>query len=222
MNKYIPILKNTTMFKGINEKEISSMLSCLSAQTKHYHKNEYILRSGEQIHTVGMVLEGLAMIANEDIWGNRNIISEITTGMLYAESYACLSALPAEISVLASEDTTVMLFDISKILTVCSSACGFHTQLVKNLLGTIANKNMILTRKMGYLSKKTIRGKLLSYLSSESLKAGQISFTIPFDRQELADYLFIDRSALSNEISKLQKDGILTCKKNNFTLLRHD
>ena len=219
MKKYVPLLKNTNMFQGINENEITAMLSCLSARTCQFKKNEYILRSGEQIHAVGMVLDGLAMVADEDVWGNRNIISEITPGMLYAESYACLSSLPAEISVLASEDTTVMLFDISKILTICSSACGFHTRLIQNLLATIAKKNMLLTRKMGYLSKKTIREKLLSYLSSESLKAGQVSFTIPFDRQELADYLFIDRSALSNEISKLQKEGILLCKKNKFTLL---
>lgn len=219
MQKYISILKNSKMFHGITENEIASMLSCLSARTVSYKKNEYILRSGEQIHTVGMVLEGLALIADEDIWGNRNIISEISPGMLYAESYACLATLPAEISVLASDDTTVMLFDISKVLTVCSSGCNFHSRLIQNLLGTIANKNMLLTRKMSYLSKKTIRDKLLSYLSSESLKAGQVSFTIPFNRQELADYLFIDRSALSNEISKLQKEGILICKKNNFTLL---
>lgn len=219
MKQYISLLKNTRLFHGMNETEIFSMLSCLSARTVAYNKNEYILRSGEQIHTIGLVLEGLALIVNEDIWGNRNIISEISPGMLYAESYACLSSLPAEISVLASEETTVLLLDISKVLTVCSSACGFHTKLIQNLLSTIASKNVMLTKKMSYLTKKTIRNKLLSYLSTESLKAGQTTFTIPFDRQELADYLFIDRSALSNEISKLQKEGILICKKNKFTLL---
>ena len=219
MKDYIKVLKNTNMFSGINEEEISSMLSCLSAKTMTYHKNEYILRSGEQIHSVGMVLEGLALIESADVWGNRNIISEITPGMLYAESYACLSNLPAEISVLACEETTVMVFDIKRILTTCPSACGFHTRLIQNLLNTIATKNMLLTRKMSYLSKKTIRDKLLSYLSSESLKAGKVSFSIPFDRQELSDFLFVDRSALSNEIGKLQREGILICKKNNFTLL---
>lgn len=219
MKKYIPLLKNTKMFHGIHENEISTMLSCLSARTVSYKKNEYILRSGEQIHTVGMILDGLAFIADEDIWGKRNIISEISPGMLYAESYACLASFPTEISVLAGEDTTVMLFDIRKVLTVCSSNCDFHLRLIQNLFRMIANKNMLLTRKIGYLSKKTIRDKLLSYLSSESIKVGQKSFTIPFNRQELADYLFIDRSALSNEISKLQKEGILICKKNKFTLL---
>lgn len=219
MEKYISLLKNTNMFQGMHEKEISAILHCLSARTVNYKKNEFILRSGEQVHTVGMVLVGLVLIANEDVWGNRNIISEISPGMIYAESYACLSSVPAEISVIACEDTTVMLFDISNILTVCPSACIYHTRLIQNLLSIIASKNMLLTKKMDYLTKKTIREKLLSYLSSESLKAGQRTFTIPFNRQELADYLCIDRSALSNEISKLQKDEILICKKNKFTLL---
>ena len=169
-----------------------------------------------------MVLEGLALVEKEDIWGNRTIISEISPGSLYAESYACLSKLPAEISVIASDNTTVMLFDIRRILTTCSSSCGFHTKLIQNLLYTIAQKNVLLTKKMEYISKKTIKEKLLAYLSSEAMKAGSPTFNIPFNRQELADFLSVDRSALSSEISRLQKKGIISCRKNAFTILMPD
>lgn len=222
MKQYINLLKNTYMFNGINESEIEGMLKCLNARTMHYKKNEYILRNGETVNSIGMVLEGLALVEKEDIWGNRTIISEISPGSLYAESYACLSKLPAEISVIASDNTTVMLFDIRRILTTCSSSCGFHTKLIQNLLYTIAQKNVLLTKKMEYISKKTIKEKLLAYLSSEAMKAGSPTFNIPFNRQELADFLSVDRSALSSEISRLQKKGIISCRKNAFTILMPD
>lgn len=222
MKQYINLLKNTYMFNGINESEIEGMLKCLNARTMLYKKNEYILRNGETVNSIGMVLEGLALVEKEDIWGNRTIISEISPGSLYAESYACLSKLPAEISVIASDNTTVMLFDIRRILTTCSSSCGFHTKLIQNLLYTIAQKNVLLTKKMEYISKKTIKEKLLAYLSSEAMKAGCPTFNIPFNRQELADFLSVDRSALSSEISRLQKKGIISCRKNAFTILMPD
>ena len=222
MKQYINLLKNTYMFHGINESEIEGMLKCLNARTMLYKKNEYILRNGETVNSIGMVLEGLALVEKEDIWGNRTIISEISPGSLYAESYACLSKLPAEISVIASDNTTVMLFDIRRILTTCSSSCGFHTKLIQNLLYTIAQKNVLLTKKMEYISKKTIKEKLLAYLSSEAMKAGSPTFNIPFNRQELADFLSVDRSALSSEISRLQKKGIISCRKNAFTILMPD
>ena len=222
MKQYINLLKNTYMFNGINESEIEGMLKCLNARTMLYKKNEYILRNGETVNSIGMLLEGLALVEKEDIWGNRTIISEISPGSLYAESYACLSKLPAEISVIASDNTTVMLFDIRRILTTCSSSCGFHTKLIQNLLYTIAQKNVLLTKKMEYISKKTIKEKLLAYLSSEAMKAGSPTFNIPFNRQELADFLSVDRSALSSEISRLQKKGIISCRKNAFTILMPD
>ena len=222
MKQYINLLKNTYMFNGINESEIEGMLKCLNARTMLYKKNDYILRNGETVNSIGMVLEGLALVEKEDIWGNRTIISEISPGSLYAESYACLSKLPAEISVIASDNTTVMLFDIRRILTTCSSSCGFHTKLIQNLLYTIAQKNVLLTKKMEYISKKTIKEKLLAYLSSEAMKAGSPTFNIPFNRQELADFLSVDRSALSSEISRLQKKGIISCRKNAFTILMPD
>ena len=222
MNKYISILKNTNMFNGITENEILGMLKSLNASTVTYKYNEYILRYGENVTDICMVLDGLALIEKEDIWGNRSIISEISAGVLYAESYACLTKLPAEISVIASEDTTVMLFDMRRILTICSSSCTFHTKLIQNLLQTIAQKNVLLTKKIEYISKKTIKEKLLAYLSSEAMKANSSTFCIPFNRQELSDFLAVDRSALSTEIGKLKKSGVIACSKNKFTILNPD
>ncbi len=221
MKKYLPILKESNLFMGMDESAIEEMLLCLSARTQTFGRNETILRSGEQVSSVGMVLSGLAFVEREDFWGNRSIFSEISPGMIFAETYACLSQVPIETSVIASEETTVMFLNVRKILTICTSACSFHSRLIQNLLTTLAQKNMTLTRKIQHISLKTIRDRLLSYLSFESFKAGSSVFEIPFNRQQLADYLSVDRSALSSEISKLQREGILSCDKNKFKILSH-
>lgn len=165
-----------------------------------------------------MILSGQALIINDDVWGNRNIITELSSGMLYGESYACISSVPAQISVIANENLTIMLFNINHIVTTCSSSCSFHTRLIHNLLEIIARKNVRLMNKIDHVSKKNLRDKILNYLSSESMHAGSNTFTIPYDRQGLADYLNADRSALSSELSKLQKEGVLSYKKNTFSL----
>lgn len=218
MEEYLPVLKKSSLFSGVRPDEISVMLKCLSARLKHFKKEEFIIRSGDYIHSVGMVLSGTALIIQEDFWGKRTIISEVLPGTLFAETYACLSSKPIEMSVISDSECDVLFLDFNKILTVCTSACVFHTRLIQNLLSSIAGRNLTLTKKMQHMSKKTIREKLLSYLSTESLKNNASTFDIPFNRQQLADYLSIDRSALSNELSKLQAEGILIYKKNRFTL----
>ena len=218
MQKYMNILTNTPLFQGISESEILPMLKCLSVSIKNYSKGEYLLRSGDKVQTIGMILSGQALIINDDVWGNRNIITELSSGMLYGESYACISSVPAQISVIANENLTVMLFNINHIITTCSSSCSFHTRLIHNLLEIIARKNVRLMNKIDHISKKNLRDKILNYLSGESMHAGSNTFTIPYDRQGLADYLNADRSALSSELSKLQKEGVLSYKKNTFSL----
>lgn len=218
MKQYLATLKKSNLFTGISTEEIQEMLSCLSARVCHYNKNEFIIRNGERIHTVGMVISGTALIIQEDFWGKRTIISEVLPGSLFAETYACLSTIPIEMSVISDSECEILFLDFNKILTVCTSACTFHTRLIQNFLSAIAKRNLSLTKKMEHMSKKTIREKLLSYLSAESMKSSSSTFEIPFNRQQLADYLSVDRSALSNELSKLQTEGILTYRKNIFTL----
>ena len=218
MQEYLPVLKKSNLFQGVTPEEIQSMLNCLSAHVKHYKKDEFIIRSGDYIHFVGMIVSGAALIIQEDFWGKRTIISELLPGNLFAETYACIPSLPIEMSVICDSECDVIFMDMNRIMTTCSSSCSFHTRLIQNFLSSLARKNMILTKKMQHMSKKTIREKLLSYLSAESLKSNSSTFYIPFNRQQLADYLSIDRSALSNELSKLQAEGILTYNKSKFTL----
>lgn len=219
MKKFLHIIKKAPLFLGTDEKEIETMLNCLSAKTAVYNKNDFIFRYGDSISTVGMVLSGSVHIINEDFWGNRSILSRIPAGLLFGETYACAQAESIGVSAIAAEQTEVLFLDVLRITSVCSCACVFHTKLIRNLLSVFAERNLTLMRKMDYLVKRTTREKLLSYLSDESLKNGSPVFEIPFNRQQLADYLSVDRSAMSNELSKLRDEGVLNFQKNRFELL---
>lgn len=218
MKKYLKLLKNTKLFNGITEPEIESMLSCLSASKQSYQKGDCIFRRGERIHHVAMLLEGCIHIQKEDYWGNVSILSEISEGEIFGEVYACLGHDESLNSALAVKPSIVLFLDINRTLTMCSSACRFHERLIRNLLSVIASKNKMLTQKLEHMSQRTTREKLLSYLSEQSLKAGSPSFDITFNRQQLADFLSVDRSAMSNELCKMRDEGILQFNKNHFTL----
>jgi len=183
MEEYLSILRKSNLFSGVQPEEISAMLKCLSARIKHYKKDEFIIRSGDYIRSVGMVLTGTALIIQEDFWGKRTIISEAMSGALFAETYACIPSIPIEMSVISDSECDVLFMDFNRIMNVCTSACSFHTRLLQNFLSSIARRNLILTKKMQHMSKKTIREKLLSYLSAESLKNNSSTFDIPFNRQ---------------------------------------
>ena len=215
----LALLKHSELFHGIEEGEISSMLACLSAETKSYERGAYVLRYGERANSVGIVLSGRVSVVREDYWGNRNIVSAIEPGETFAESYACAENTALSVSIQADEASQVLWMDVRKILTACSSACEFHNRLIRNLVSLLAKKNLGMNRKLALMSQRSTREKLLSYLSSESMRQKSPSFTIPFDRQQLADYLSVDRSAMSNELSKLRREGVLEYEKNRFTIL---
>ena len=165
------------------------------------------------------MISGSVYIESDDIWGNKSIIDKVSAGQVFAETYACANKIPLMINVTAAENCEVLFLDINKVLNVCSSACGFHTKLVRNLLSISANKNLMLSRRIFHTSPKSIRGRLLRYLSYQATENGSREFVIPFDRQQLADYLNVDRSAMSNELSKMQKDGLLKCDRSHFILI---
>jgi CRP-like cAMP-binding protein len=219
MDKELSIIKKSPLFGGVEEKEIGQMLNCLSVVKRDYAKNEIILHSGDSINSVIMVLSGCVHIVSDDFWGNRNIIAEAVPGDVFAESYACAQNRELEVSALAAEDAKVMFMDIGRFMTTCSSACAFHARLIRNLLSVLAQKNIMMYEKLTHLTQRSTRGKLLSYLSEESKKQGSASFDIPFNRQQLADYLSVDRSAMSNELSKMRDEGILSFEKNHFRLM---
>ncbi len=214
------ILSQSLLFQGIAEKDIGSMLGCLSAREKTYKKNAYILSAGDSVTEVGIVLSGSVNVIKEDFWGNRAIIAKSGAGELFAEAFSCIDTDKLPISIVASENSEVLFIDYKKIITTCSSACTFHTLLINNMIKILANKNIMLMQKIEHTACRTTRDKLLSYLSAQAIQAQSNSFTIPFNRQELADYLSVDRSAMSNELSKLRNEGILEFNKSRFHL--HD
>lgn len=211
-------LRKTLLFRGTTEDELPQLLDCLAPTYRSFDKNEMILRQGEDVSAVGLVLSGRAQIIEEDFWGNRSILADAWPGDLFAEAYAFLPGELLRVSVVATEPSEVMMLDGRRMLEVCSSVCRFHTRLVQNVLAESARKNLALTRKVSHMSKRTTRNKLLSYLSSQSLAAGNDSFDIPFNRQQLADYLGVDRSAMSNELCKMRDDGLLEFDRNHFHL----
>lgn len=219
MKKYIPILKRTRLFAGVGDNEIASMLSCLGARLKIYKKGEYVFRQGEHISDITVLLEGGLHIQKDDYWGNRSILGEITVGEMFGEAYATQDSGALLNDVVAVEDSAVIFFDVKRILTTCYTSCRFHTTTVQNLFFAISEKNRKLVQKISVLSKRTTREKLISYLSEQASKQNSGSFTIPFNRQQLADFLSVDRSAMSNELCKMRDEGLLKFDKNKFKLL---
>ena len=218
MEKYITLLKNSKLFQGIDEKEITSMLGCLSAVRREYRKGEAVFCRGERIDSVALLLEGSIHIQKEDYWGNLSILNEIAEGEIFGEVYACLGSEEILNNAVAVKDSEVLFLDVKRILTMCPSACPFHGRLIRNLLSVLAQKNKMLTQKMEHMSKRTTREKLLSYLSEQSQRAGSPVFDIPFNRQQLADFLSVDRSAMSAELGRMRDEGLLRFRRNHFEL----
>lgn len=219
MKKYIPILKRTKLFSGVGEDDIASLLSCLGARKKEYRKGEYILREGEHISDIFILVEGKIHIQKDDYWGNRSILSVISLGEMFGEGYAAPESGALLNDVVAVEDSSVIFFDVKRILTTCSSACRFHNMIVQNMFFAISDKNRKLVQKLGHMSGRTTRAKLISYLSEEAKRQGSSAFTVPFNRQQLADYLCVDRSAMSNELCKMRDEGMIKFEKSRFELM---
>lgn len=219
MQEITTILKHTRLFSGVGNDEISAMLNCLQAKLVTYKKGEYVFRQGEHVNRISVLAEGKLLVQSDDFWGNRSIINVIDIGEMFGEAYASPESEAIPNDVIAEEDSTVIFFDIQKILTVCPSACKFHSIVIQNLFFAISDKNRKLVQKMGHMSKRTTRAKLISYLSEEARRQSKNTFTIPFNRQQLADFLSVDRSAMSNELCKMRDEGLISFNKNQFTLL---
>lgn len=214
------LLSKARLFDGMSEESIKSMLDCLSATTKFYRKGEIIFHEGQLICTIGMVLSGGVNIEHIDYGGSKNVLSHVSPTAIFGETYACIGTQPLLVDVTACENSEILFLDVAKLLTVCTNSCAHHTLLIHNLLAISSQKNLLLSRRMFHTSFKTLRGKLLSYFSFLERQSGSKCFTVPFNRQQLADYLNADRSAICNEISKMKKDGIIEVSKNTFTLLK--
>ena len=211
-------LADTILFRGIAPKEIKSMLHCLQATVKTYPRGANIYNAGDTATFMGLVLSGGVSIESDDIWGNRSILDHVAPGQMFAENYACVPGEPLMVNVVAIEQTEILAMHAEKLFTVCSNVCGSHSKLIRNLLSISAQKGLNLSRRIMHTSSKTIRGRLLSYLSFQARKNGSREFDIPFNRQQLANYLSVDRSAMSAELSRMQRDGLLQVRRSHFVL----
>lgn len=214
----VHLLIGTTLFQGIKEQEIEGMLKCLSAEERAYGKDAYIYRVGDVTGRLGVVMDGSVNIIKDDVWGNRRIIENIGRGQIFGETYACLKNEPLQVDVRTLELSHILFMDVNRILTTCSSSCDFHNRLIRSLMYVLAGKNLMLTRKMDIITPKSLRERVMVYLSQESVKQGGRVVTVPFNRQQMADYLSVDRSALSAELSRMQREGLIAYEKNRFSI----
>ena len=211
-------LQKSMLFRGMTEPEITKALQVLEAHEKCYEKGETLLTAGSVTERMGLVLEGSVTIESNDAWGNRTIISHVGCGQVFAETYALLENEPMLVDVMASEDCRILFLRSGRIQSLQNSPNPWALKYITNLLTISMHKNLILSGRSFHTAPKTIRGRVMAYLNSVSLQKGSREFDIPFDRQQLADYLNLERSALSKELGKMQREGLISCRKNHFII----
>ena len=214
----LSVLRTSGIFSGISEEETEKMLHCLEVRPETFQKDEYILRAGDRVEAFGLVITGKVLIIQEDFWGNRNILAAVGAGHCFAETFACSPGAVLNVSVMAQTNVQVLFLNVKRILTTCPSTCSHHSRMIRNLLSELAEKNLRLNEKITHLGQRSRRAKILSYLSAEAQRHSSAEFDIAFSRQQLADYLSVDRSGLSMELSRMQEEGLLEYRKNHFVL----
>lgn len=212
-------LKDTELFKGIDENEISILGKCTKIYEKTYFKNELIFKSGDKIDVIALIIEGKVVLEHYDAWGNTSIVQLLNKHKVFGEAYALLDDTSMLFNVRALEDCKILFVEIKNITSQCPYDCPVHPRLVSNLMHIMAKRNFEMNQKIIHTSGKSIRSRIISYLSFESTKNNSNKFSIPFNRQQLADYLKVDRSALSNELSKMKFENLIDFKKNEFQII---
>ena len=219
LEKYYNQIKNSSVFYGMNDEELKGLLECFNARLKKYEKNDLIIRQGDLISNIYLILDGEVNIEKDSFWGRRIIISRLEKNDNIALSFVGSKSVESSIDATAVKDTLVLILGYEKCTCMCQNACTRHKVLINNLFQILSKENLELIQKIENISQKTIRDKILTFLSNEAQKKHSNTFDIQFNRQDLADYLNIDRSAMSFELSKLQKEGILKFNKNHFELM---
>lgn len=218
MENYFWIIRNSQLFFGLDEKEIHEMLACLEAKQKHFRKGKVIFRAGDTTEIFGLLLAGSVSVFWDDFWGERKVLACVAPGQTFAENFAGAPGTVMPVNFAAGEDCDVLFLNIRRILTVCSAACSHHSRIIRNLLSSLAVKNLACGEKLAHMAQRTTRQKLLSYFSAVAQRNQNFEFDIPFSRQQMADYLSVERSGLSQELSRLKKDGMIDWHKNHFVL----
>lgn len=219
LEKYYNQIKNSPVFFGMSDDELKGLLECFNARVRKYEKEEMIIRQGDIISNIYLILDGAVNIEKDSYWGRRIIISRLGKNENLALSFVGSKNVESSVDAITVDETLVLILGYEKCTSMCQNACTRHKVLINNLFQILSKENIELIQKIENVSQKTIRDKLLTYLSNEAQKNHSNSFNIKFNRQDLADYLNVDRSAMSFELSKLQKEGLLKYNKNNFELL---
>ena len=217
---YGPVLARCPLFRGIGAEELPALLDCLGAAPRRVEKGATVLAAGDPATHLGVVLAGRVQVSRLTAEGQRIVMGELGPGQLFAESFACARAETLPVTAVAAAGGAVLLLDSRRLAAPCSAACAFHARLISNLLSVLADKNLFLAGKVEHLAGRTIRERLLSYLEELSARTGRDAVSVPFDRQALADYLCVDRSALSRTIGQLTREGVLAAERNRFVLKR--
>ena len=215
-NNLIDALKKSDLFKNINN-DLEKILDCLDIKRKEYSTDEILIHNESEVSAIGIIIKGSALITKEDIDGNRIIIANIRESDMFGEAIVGANK-KSPVTVITATGCEVIYIDIKRIITACGSLCPFHTQLIKNLIENICTKNLFLNSRIDILTQKTLRDKLITYLNIEAKRKNSNVFYINFSREELADFLFTNRSAMSRELSKMQSEGLIKYKKNKFYL----
>lgn len=219
MKDFFDILRECPLFDRIGDESLKEMLGCLNAKECSYKKGDAVFAEGDKAKYLGIVLEGSVQLVRVDYYGNRSILANIEPPQLFGEAFACAGLKSLPVDAVAATDTRILLLDAQRIARPCGNACPCHGQTILNLLHIVAKKNLVLHQKIEITSKRSTREKLMTYLLLQAKNAKSHTFTVPYDRQELADYLEVDRSGLSAEISKLRNEKVLECRRSTFTLL---
>ena len=211
------LISQTALFQGCSPSETEKLLHGLKTFTKKYKKGAPVYLAGTPVTDIGIVLYGTVQIENNDLWGNKSILSHVEAGQAFAETYA-LCGEPLMVDVAAAEPCEILWLDLVPMLQQQNTAASWYPTFLHNLLLLSMQKNLALSQRIRCTTPKSARGRLLTYLSAQAVRAGSTHFSIPFDRQQLADYLNLDRSALSKELGKMRDDGLIRCRKNEFEL----
>ena len=212
-------LSDAPLFRGIPAEEVDAMLPCLGASRRAYRRGERVMRAGQVATRMGVLLEGRLHVEMPDAWGNVSVLESVGPGEPFAVAYACGKEGVLDVDVVADADSTVATLEAARVLHPCERQCACHGALVRNLLVSMANKNIAMNRRAMAMAPKTVRGKILAYLSVQQTVAGAPEFAIPFTQEKLASYLGVDRSTLSAELSALRKEGVIDYKGRTFRLM---
>ena len=210
---------NSSLFDGIAREDRGAMLGCIGYHIGTFRKGDIVAFEEENIRHIGIVLSGAVDMIKEDLWGNKTMLVRVRRNEVFGETFACGSDNLSVVTFQVSEAARILFLPFDRVMHSCTMACQFHHRLIENMVHIIANKNRDLMRKVEVVSKRTIREKLLAYLSIQAQVQKKRYFEIPLGRVELAEYLCVDRSALTRELAKMKEDGLIDYDRNWFRML---